>query len=173
MKWSAIVVLTFFSVIAISTKAQSSATDQSSAQDTQVRGYWVDPITGLMWAAKDNGKDVSWKGAAKYCRNLQLAGHSDWRLASLGELGGIYDKHAEAPGVNPKSKWHEAEPMTWHVKGNLFLTGDEWSSDYRMDDRGHNSGYVWYYDFNEGRSNDDPTGWPYGYSGMRALCVRS
>jgi len=48
---------------------------------------------------KDNGKDVTWKKAVKYCRDLRLAGDSDWRLASLEELKGIYDKDANAPGL--------------------------------------------------------------------------
>lgn len=41
-----------------------------------------------------------------------------------------------------------------------------------MDDRGHPNGYVWYFDFNEGRPDNDPTGWPYPFANMRALCVR-
>ena len=134
-----------------------------------MRGYWVDPSTGFMWAGKDNGKDVSWKGAVKYCRNLRLAGYSDWRLATIDELRDIYDKTANAPGL---AGMHDDDPTMWHVKGNLFLTGDQWSSNQRTDDRGHPSGYVWYFNFNEGRSNDDPTGWPYSFVTMRALCVR-
>jgi hypothetical protein len=143
--------------------------NQNSAQETQVRGYWVDPATGLMWAGKDNGKDVSWKGAVKYCRNLKLAGYSDWRLASLDELGGIYDKKAEVQGLCGSVK---EGPFTWHVKGNLFLSGNEWSSERINDDRGHPSGYNWNYDFNEGSAKNDPSGFPYSSSLMRALCVR-
>ena len=51
--------------------------------------------------------------------------------------------------------------FTYHVKGNLFLTGDEWSSERRNDDRGHPSAYAWYFDFNEGRSDNQPSGFPY------------
>src|SRR5690242_10895242 len=87
------------SVAAIHASAQSAPESQSRAQDTQARGVWTDPSTGLMWAGKDSGKDVSWKRAVKYCRDLRLAGYSDWRLASLGELEGIYDKNANAPGL--------------------------------------------------------------------------
>ena len=29
-----------------------------------------------------------------------------------------------------------------------------------------------YFDFNEGKPNDDPTGFLYPFYGMRALCVR-
>lgn len=135
----------------------------------QSPGSWTDPSTGLMWAAQDSGKDLSWKKAIKYCHDLRLSGFPDWRLANLFELQGIYDSTANAPGLDGP---HSKDPTTWHVKGNIFLTAYEWSSDYRKDDRGHPSGYVYYFDFNEGRSNDDPTGWPYSFSFRRALCVR-
>ena len=103
----------------------------------------------------------------KYCRNLRLAGYSGWRLATLGELAGIYDKSAEAPGENLRSPWHEAEPMTFHVKGGLFLTGWEWSSNLRSE----HSGYGWYVNFNEGRADDsDELGFE---TNKHALCVRN
>lgn len=152
--------------------AQSSTEGRRLAQETQIHGYWTDPSTGLMWAGKDNVKDVSWKNAVKYCRDLRLAGYSDWRLATLAELEGIYDKSANAPGLARLGGPAKGSDFTWHVKGNLFLTGDEWSSERRYDDRGHPSGYEWYFDFNEGRSNNQPSGFPYPHSLMRALCVR-
>jgi hypothetical protein len=125
-----------------------------------------------MWAGKDNGKDVSWKSAVKYCRGLRLAGYSDWRLATLAELEGIYDKSANAPGLARLGGPAKGSDFTWHVKGNLFLTGNQWSSERINDDRGHPSAYENYFDFNEGKSNDQPSGFPYSSSSMRALCVR-
>jgi type II secretory pathway pseudopilin PulG len=146
------VVLILLCGIIMSAAAQSSSADRSSSQETQARGYWVDPATHLMWAGKDNGKDVSWKGAVKYCQNLRTSGFSDWRLATLAELGGIYDKNANSPGRVGK------RAVTWPVKGNLFLSGQPWSSEYCRDDRGRNSGYSWYFDFGNGRPNSDPSG---------------
>src|ERR1700741_4087914 len=81
--------LLLLAVSAIFGTAQSSQNEKDS---------WTDPSTGLTWAARDNGKDVSWKGAMKYCQNLRLGGFSDWRLATLAELEGIYDKNANSPG---------------------------------------------------------------------------
>jgi TPR repeat protein len=138
------------------------------AIDTQARGTWADPTTGLMWAAKDNGKDVSWNNSVKYCASLRTASYSDWRLASIDELEGIYDRNAFAPGLAGDGKTLRA--FTWHVKGNLYLTGDQWSSGQRLDDRGHPSGYASRFDFNEGRSFDGDELW--FYTGKRALCVR-
>src|ERR1700761_2919586 len=42
-------------------------------------------------------------------------------------------------------------PFSWHVKGNLFLTGNQWSSTRLGDDRGHPCGYASRFDFNEGQ----------------------
>ena len=148
--------------------AQSPAKARA-AQTIPAHDVWADPFTNLIWAASDNGKDVSWRGAAKYCRNLRLAGYSDWRLANIAELQGIYDKSANAPGLAGP---HDDDPVTWHVRGNLFLTGDQWSANDILDDRGKHSGYAYFFDFNEGKPNDDPTGWPYPYQFRRALCVR-
>jgi len=124
----------------------------------------------IHWTGKDNGRDVSWRKATQYCRDLRLAGHSEWRLATLAELNGIYDRSANAPGLAGPG---QGRAVTWHVKGNLFLTGNQWSSNRRNDDRGHPSGYEWYFDFNDGRSNNQPSGFLYSSSFMRALCVRA
>ena len=137
MKWRARAVLAILlSVVGVIADAQSSTEVRGLVQETQARGFWTDPSTGLMWAGRDNGRDVSWKGAVKYCRDLRLAGYSNWRLATLAELGAIFDRKADAPGLAGLDK----EPSTWHVKGNLFLTGDEWSSERRYDDRGRPDG---------------------------------
>jgi hypothetical protein len=166
--WEMLVAALLLSVAAIQGNAQAVPEGQGGAQETQARGFWTDPSTGLMWAGKDNGRDVSWKSAVKYCRDLRLAGYSDWRLASLRELQGIYNKDANAPGLAGPDNG----PSTWHVKGNLFLTGNQWSSERLNGDRGHPSRYAWYFDFNEGKSNNEPSGFPYSSSFRRALCVR-
>ena len=167
MKWQAKVVLILLSIVAMIASAQSSQEDRRLEQETQMRGYWTDPSTGLMWAGKDNGKDVSWHKAIKHCRDLRLAGYSDWRLATLGELEGIYDKNANAPGRAGPSP---GRPFTFHVKGNLFLTGNQWSSTQLGDDRGHPSGYASRFDFNEGRVFNGDELW--FYTNKRALCAR-
>lgn len=150
--------------------AQSSSTENRGlAPETQARGYWVDPSAGLMWAGKDNGRDVNWHRAADYCRNLRLAGYSDWRLANLAELERIYDKSANAPGLAGPPKSPRA--CMWHVKGNLLLTGNQWSSPQIPDDRGHPSGYAFRFDFNEGKPFDGDE--VYFTTNKRALCVRN
>ena len=160
MKWLA----KFFALIcvaAIPVTAQSAGEGQGGEQETQIRGYWIDPSNGLMWAGKDNGKDVRWKGAVRYCRDLRLAGYSDWRLATLAELGAIYDRNANAPGLSGSGK---DNLFTYHVKGNLFLTGHQWEYNPSV------GSWHEFLEFNDGRSNRE---WERGTSSfMRALCVR-
>jgi hypothetical protein len=171
MRWQANVVLILPFIVTTIAGARSWTEGRAQAQGTQVREYWIDPSTGLMWAGKDNGKDVNWKKAMKYCRDLRLAGYSDWRLAAIDELEGIYDKTANAPGLAGK---HGDDPFPWHVKGNLFLTGRQWSSSQIPDDRGRNSGGVWFIDLSNGYKGKGDSTW----SGRgednfrRALCVR-
>jgi len=59
-------------------------------------GTVTDTQTGLMWAAKDNGRDVTWADSMEYCRNYSGGGHTDWRMPTQDELAGLYDK--EEPG---------------------------------------------------------------------------
>jgi hypothetical protein len=112
---------------------------------------WADPATGLMWTKKDNGYDVNWQQAMDYCRNLQLAGHSGWRLPSIGELQDIYDANMNVG--------------SWHVKGNLQLSGIHWSSS-----QGNASGEEWGFSFDIGKRHSDLIGFK-AITG-RALCVR-
>ena len=55
-------------------------------------GTVVDTSTGLTWAAKDNGRDVNWQEANEYCENYRGGGPTDWRMPTLDELAGIYNK---------------------------------------------------------------------------------
>jgi hypothetical protein len=161
-----IVPILFF-VVTIVAASQSSVLSQSSAQETLARGYWSDPSTGLVWTAKDNGGDISWSKAVKYCHSLNLAGYSDWRLPSIDELQNIYDGSGSSA---PHSKGSMLA-LVGRAKGGLLLTGArEWSNSRVLDDRGHQTGIAWQYDFSHGeRWRYDPI----GYTGsLRALCVR-
>src|SRR5262245_22255430 len=89
----------------------------SAESDTQARGNWIDPATGLMWAAKDNGRDVNWLQATDYCAHLESSGYSDWRVPTIGELKGVF-----APGIEAKKY------PAFRVKGDLALSGDSWSA---------------------------------------------
>lgn len=160
-------VLVLFFVVVIVAWTQSSVQGQSSAQETLARGYWSDPSTGLMWTAKDNGRDISWRNAVKYCQNLSLAGYSDWRLPSIDELQNIYD----GSGFTTSDPKGSMPVLAGRAKGGLLLTGVRvWSSSRVLDDRGHRTGIAWQYDFSHGeRWRYDPIGYT---SRLRSLCVR-
>ncbi len=60
-------------------------------------GTVLDPITNLMWAARDNGADINWQDAQGYCRNYRGGGFSDWRMPTHEELGQLYDSTRPQP----------------------------------------------------------------------------
>lgn len=49
-------------------------------------GTVMDTTTNLMWAAKDNGSDISCADAKSYCENYRAGGYTDWRLPTKDEL---------------------------------------------------------------------------------------
>jgi Protein of unknown function (DUF1566) len=166
MKLAMIIACSFVFVIFLSAQTAKTPDERAQVQETQTRGYWVDSSTGLMWSGKDNGRNVSWKGAVKYCRNLRLAGHSDWRLPTIDELEGIYD----GSGFTAPYPKDVVPVLAGRAKGGLLLTGNfEWSSNRVLDDRGHRTGYAWQFDFPHGRRWHEPLGY---YGSKRALCVR-
>ena len=54
-------------------------------------GTVTDTLSGLMWAANDNGAEVDWPGAKGYCEGFRAGGHSDWRMPTAAELRGLFD----------------------------------------------------------------------------------
>jgi len=77
---------------------QAEAQRQQAAQARQTylarwtdqgNGVLRDTSTGLEWAQKDNGSDIDWKKAMRYCNGLKLDGR-DWRLPTQEELLAIY-----------------------------------------------------------------------------------
>ncbi len=56
------------------------------------KGLVKDTKTGLIWADKDNGSDITWGGAKSYCKNYKGAGYTDWRMPTQDEVAGLYDK---------------------------------------------------------------------------------
>lgn len=151
---------------------QFSKTPPGVAQETRVRGYWVDPSNGLMWAARDNGRRGSWHKATKYCHNLRLAGYSDWRLATIDELESLVNLSAYATEyVGSSDILHRNGDL--QVSGGLQLTyGRQWSSTPVIEANGHPSGSgFWSFWFDEGRRWKGFEDWAEGDT-MNALCVR-
>jgi hypothetical protein len=51
----------------------------------------LDTKTKLMWAAKDNGRNINWADAKKYCEKYRGGGYTNWRLPTENELTQLYD----------------------------------------------------------------------------------
>jgi hypothetical protein len=51
-----------------------------------------DAQSGLMWASQDNGKDIDWYDAERYCKEFEAGGYTDWRLPDIKELATLYTK---------------------------------------------------------------------------------
>ena len=51
-----------------------------------------------MWQQADDGTTRNWEDALSYCEELNLAGHTDWRLPNAKELQSILD-YTRAPSV--------------------------------------------------------------------------
>ena len=54
-----------------------------------------DTRTKLMWTAKDNGSDITWNNAVRYCDGLNLGGYRNWRLPTIKELEGLLRDNPE------------------------------------------------------------------------------
>jgi len=120
---------------------------------------WVDPLTQLMWATKDNGRNTNWSQAAEYCRSLQLGNHANWRLATIDELKTLFD-----PNANVLGRDFTGTQVYWHVRGEIDMTGWEWSQS-----QADVIGEAWGLSFIAGKRQ---AGRVSDAIGNRALCVR-
>ena len=72
-------------------------------------GTVTDRMTGLTWSLLDShmdlGQCVSYRSAKAYIQDLDLGGHSDWRLPTAGELASIYKHRPFFPGTGAAWYW--------------------------------------------------------------------
>jgi len=76
-------------------KPPSASTSSETGRDGRFIAYGngtvLDTRTNLMWAAKDNGSNITWQDAKSYCENYRGGGYTDWRMPTQDELAGLYD----------------------------------------------------------------------------------
>jgi len=90
-------------------------------------GTVMDAKSGLMWAAKYSGRDVTWQEAMEYCENYLGGGYKDWRMPTLDELAGLYDRD--------KSYQAKQRSYTVHLTELIELTACcPWASETRGSD---------------------------------------
>ena len=140
-------------------KRPSSSTGNETRRDGRFIAYdngtVLDTQTNLMWAAKDNGSNISWANAKSYCDNYRGGGYTDWRLPAQDELAGLYDRS--------KSRKTACGPNAGITELLDLTCGWVWASETSGSDAAlvsfRNGGRVW------SPQSDD--------SGPRALPVRS
>ncbi len=64
-------------------------------------GTVTDNCTGLIWQKDTAPGKYTWQDALKYCENLDLAGHMDWRLPNVRELESIVDYGRFHQAIDP------------------------------------------------------------------------
>jgi len=101
-------------------------------------GTVLDTQTNLMWAAKDNGADISWYNAKSYCENYRGGGHTDWRMPTQDELAGLYDAGKSRPAAcDAKFSIHVATEL-------IHLTcADPWASEIRDSDNAASFAFIY------------------------------
>lgn len=77
----------------------------------------TDTVTGLMWAARDNGADITWDEAKRFCENYRGGGYSDWRMPAVEELRTMYDT-----GCSQVAECYESHELRIHVTPLIRLT---------------------------------------------------
>jgi hypothetical protein len=56
-----------------------------------------DSRTGLLWTARDAGRELAWGAARRHCREIALAAGGAWRLPSIEELAALYEESQHQP----------------------------------------------------------------------------
>jgi hypothetical protein len=144
--------------------------------DVQTKGAWTDPQTKLIWTSRDNGADVDWPHAQQYCQSLQAGGLGGWRLPSLEELKGLYDKSSSQ--TTPPSqtlvvhmggrfgKVPAGTVWTVHIRGGIHLDAPTVWTNHR--DSFSNIQIANNFSFDDGKDRDTQ---PDSSGLMRCLCV--
>ena len=136
-------------LLVLTTGAMAAEKEEARFQVIENVGV-LDTQTTLMWATEDNGKDINWEDAKKYCESYNAGDHTDWRQPTQKELTTLFE-----PGsINSKGY-----KITDHIK---LTDCCPWASDWSMRSAGA-------FSFKSGRK-------PWGYQAdskqLRALPVR-
>ena len=99
---------------------------QLERDDTKEIVY--DPATKLQWQDNSDAKSTQrdWDGAKSYCRSLNFAGYSDWRLPTIKELETIAD-YSRYPDAYKKGFKNFTSSYYWSSSPNVSGSSSAWS----------------------------------------------
>ena len=105
-------------------------------------GTITDNKTGLVWikdhdAISGFNKRMNWTEAIEACKNLDYAGHKDWRLPTREELESILDLTKHEPAADPVFKTH-TDDWYWTSTPTAWSRGGAWYVGFSS---GHVGGY--------------------------------
>jgi hypothetical protein len=88
----------------------------------------TDSRTGLVWQVTElDGTLRTWQSALEFCESSTHAGHDDWRLPNIKELGTLVDEAAtEAPAIHAELG-ADVAPRYWSSTPNLNLGGEHFA----------------------------------------------
>jgi hypothetical protein len=69
----------------------ASRIETARTEAERLAGGYLEEKTELIWATRDNGADVDWYAAGDFCRDLEVADWSDWRMPTIEELEGLHE----------------------------------------------------------------------------------
>jgi serine/threonine-protein kinase len=102
-RWKGIALLILVLALAIGgyvwRDAMRNASGPQAFADTRFldlgKGVLKDTQTGLEWTQGDNGSNINWNDAKRYCESKK----NGWRLPNLDELKAIYETNVPSPRV--------------------------------------------------------------------------
>ena len=126
---------------------------QCYAQEpTDADQTWTDEATELMWQNPPEDQEMDWVTATAYCEELDLAGHTDWRLPNLIELrsliGGCESTNptfVRGYGLYCSPSDHDLKSGAWKSQCMRGCTPDEGPKDgcYWRDEMKGSCGSFW------------------------------
>jgi len=86
-------------------------------------GTVSDKQTGLMWAARDDGKGINKRDLKTYLVNYRAGGYDDWRIPTVDELKTLYDPIGKKQISCITDLIHVGDEWVWAVGEEEFVLG--------------------------------------------------
>ncbi len=102
-------------------------------------GTVTDAESGLVWEQVTQGP-MTWQAALDYCENLELGGHTDWRMPDVNELQSIVEYTAYDPAISdPECSKYGPFPNTvsnfyWSSTSSASSNSSVWGVNFKDGD---------------------------------------